>query len=266
MNRFHWVVSILFSCSVSTSAMAVNKVTLTLPAFSDNGQSYFHELLVESLKAQGVQLNIVTPSRHTPQKRAVHMLNKNQLSMYWLVKTPERNAKYHIIDVPLTEGMIGQRVLLIPKGAQARYDDISTLEEFRKLGFVAGLGANWYDIDVWNANKLPYHVKDGEWRQLYEMLSVDGGVNYFPRGMHEVVAEAEAQHQLDIEESLILKYDRSMVFYMSELSLEHQLLIERALNHAKDSGLMQRLIDKHWKNTLKIIKPEGRTIIDLTSP
>ncbi|MBD1556782.1 hypothetical protein HC752_07520 [Vibrio sp. S9_S30] len=246
--------------------MAVNKVTLTLPAFSDNGHAYFHELLVESLKAQGIELNIVTPSKHTPQKRIVHMLNKNQLSVYWLVKTPERNAKYHVIDVPLTEGMIGQRVLLIPKGAQARYDKITTLEELQKLGVVAGLGANWYDIDVWKANKLPYHVKDGEWRELYEMLNIEGGVNYFPRGMHEVVAEAKSQPQLSIEKNLILKYDRNMVFYMSELSLEHKLLIERALKHAKESGLIKRLIDKHWKDTLKTIKLEGRTIIELTSP
>ncbi|BDU37298.1 conserved hypothetical protein [Vibrio nigripulchritudo SFn27] len=266
MRLCHWLVGFSLCYGIAFNVFAINKVTLTLPAFKDNGHEFFHELLTESLKAQGIEVTIITPSRHTPQKRAVHMLNKNQISLYWLVKTNERDKKYALVDVPLTNGMIGQRILLIPEGAQHHYKNINTLLDLQKSGLVAGLGANWYDIDVWKASNLPYHVKDGEWRQLYEMLSETGGVNYFPRGMHEVLAEAEGQPQLEIEDRLILKYNRSMVFYLSESAIEYKLLIERALKQAKESGLMHQLIDKHWKKTINTIKPEDRTIIELISP
>jgi len=51
-------------------------------------------------------------------------------------------VKFIHVDVPLTNGLIGQRILLIPPSLQSRLDKVSNLNEFRQTRLVAGLGEN----------------------------------------------------------------------------------------------------------------------------
>jgi len=194
------------------------------------------------------------------------MLEKGQLSALWLLKTEGRDLLYYRVDVPLTNGLIGRRVLLIPRGAQRIYDPIRSLQDIRNRALVAGLGVGWFDVDVWKANGLDFYLKDGEWRHLYRMLSNDGGVNYFPRGVNEILNEAKRNLHLDIEKNLILEYERDFVFYLSAVDGYYAPLLERALRNAQSSGLMQRLIEKHWGDTFKHLHLDARTVIKLETP
>ncbi|CAM3690073.1 hypothetical protein [Vibrio aquimaris] len=139
--------------------------------------------------------------------------------------------------------MIGKRILLIPPERQNKFDTINNLEDLQQSIMVAGLGMNWYDIDVWKMNQLPVHVEDGEWRTLYSKISSDGEVNYFPRGMTEIVNEAEQNDHLAIEQRLMLVYDNDFNFYLSESADGYQMAIEKTLQRAKASGFMGTLIE-----------------------
>ncbi|MBW3694960.1 hypothetical protein EK599_04605 [Vibrio sp. T187] len=257
----------LFLCLFCTISYAdPHSITLKLPAVKDNIHLYYHELLQRSLALIGVELVIEIPTEHIPQKRMVKMVEKDQLSLIWLIQTDERDKKYGYIDVPLTNGLIGHRVLLIPKGSQRYYQSISDLSELQKSGLVGGLGMNWYDEKVWKANDLPVYIQDGEWRALYEMLSGSGEVNYFPRGVTEVVNEALFNPQLEIEKSLLLVYERDFRFYLSESATRYQPVLERALQHARKTGLIDEMVAKYWRNDFEELQIDSRTRIELRSP
>lgn len=250
----------------ATQAGAKQSITLTLASQLDNGHNFYHELIYEALTQQGYQVTINLPSKHIPQKRVVKMVESNQLSLTWLLQTPERDAKYLSIDVPLTNGLIGKRVLLIPPALQPKFDQITTLQALQKSGLVAGMGVDWFDVDVWLSNGLAVYKEDGEWRTLYSRLSVYGEVNYFPRGMNEVGAEAASNPHLAIEQALLLEYDRDFRFYLAPNMAQYRDDIERALKAAQTSGLIDQLIKKHWGEVFDQIKPEQRTVIKLQLP
>lgn len=238
-------------------------ITLTLPTQMDGTHLFYHELLKQSLADIGVKLVINTPFEHIPQKRLIKMVENNQLSLMWLVQSRERDAQYPFINAPVTKGLIGQRVLFIPKGAQAQYNQINSLEDLQRSGLVAGLGSSWFDTDVWQANHLAYYPQDGEWRALYDKLSRVGPVNYFPRGINEIMTEARLVPNLDIEQRLLIVYDRDFRFYLSESAERHQTLLQEALERADKSGLLQRLIDTYWLKDLKKLNLEKRVVIRL---
>lgn len=250
----------------STTLMAKQPITLTLPSQLDDGHRFYHELLYEALTQAGHEVRIEIPREHIPQKRVLKMVESDQLSLTWMLSTPYRDERYLSIDVPLTNGLIGKRVLLIPPELQARFDDIDSIEDLRSSKLVAGLGMSWFDVEVWNTNQLNVYLEDGEWRSLYKKLSVDGEVNYFPRGINEVAAEALLNQHLVIEQRLMLVYERDFKFYLSPAMLPHMNELDAALKTAQQNGLIDRLVEKHWGESFEQLNPTQRVVIKLDLP
>ncbi|WP_108649922.1 hypothetical protein [Dongshaea marina] len=262
--KYSIAISLLLSSSIALGAPA--KLTFKLPAIAEKHHLYYHELLTQALAKLDVALTIEIPYQKLSQKRIIKMVENNQLSLFWQFQTRERDKRLTPIPVSLTDGMMGQRIFLIPKGAQPSYSKINSLADLRVSGLVGGFGANWYDIKVWRYNRLPYYVKDGEWRALYKMLSIDRGINYFSRGFNEILTEASLHPDLEIEQHLLLIYNRRYQFYLSPQASQHQRLLERALLKAKQSGLMEQLIRKHWRQSFAQLKPEKRLKLYLKTP
>ncbi|MDC5821691.1 hypothetical protein OPW19_17905 [Vibrio europaeus] len=251
---------------IACQTFAQQSITLTLASQMDGGHHFYHELLFEALTRDGYDVKIMEPSEHIPQKRVIRMVESGQLSLTWLLATPERDSKYLAIDVPLTNGLIGKRVMLIPPALQSKLANINTLQDLKQANLVAGLGVNWFDVDVWKTNGLKVHEEDGEWRALYHKLKADGEVNYFPRGMNEIGAEVAQNNHLVIEQRLLLVYDRDFKFYLSPSMAEYQPAIQNALDKAKASGLIEQLVRKHWGESFQQIKPDQRVVIKLELP
>lgn len=262
--RIFWLSILLW---LSSSVLAAPKtITLVLPAQNDNGHAYYHELLTRALEAQGISLVIETPYSHLPQKRVVKMVENDQLSLTWLLESEERDKHFAHVDVPLTNGLIGQRVLLIPPSLQERFNKVASLDDMRKTQLVAGLGERWLDITVWRNSQLPFYIQSGEWRDLYKKLSVTGEVNYFPRGVTEIYQESLLNPYLAIEQHLLFQYRSDFVFYLSPQTAKYQGILEKALNNAKESGLMNSLIEKYWGESLTLLRLKQRQVIELKMP
>ncbi|WP_100752272.1 hypothetical protein [Vibrio salilacus] len=257
--------SILLSL-VAMHSFAKDSLTLTLASQLDNGHAFYHELLYQALTREGYLVKIIVPSEHIPQKRVVKMVKRDQLSLTWLIATPERDAEYPSINVALTNGLIGKRVLLIPPGLQSQFDQIDSLQTLRDSKLVAGLGINWFDVDVWNFNSLPVYQQDGEWRSLYWHLTEKGPVNYFPRGLNEIGLEAAQNPHLSIEKHLLLVYQRDFKFYLSPQMAKYKPVLEQALLRAQQDGLIDELVDKYWGESFKTLQPEQRIVINLAQP
>lgn len=240
-------------------------LTIRVPAYSDGVHAYFSDLLYMALEQDG-HLTAIEKVMDIPHLREREMLSSGDISVLWLFRSEERDKKYIPVPVGLTNGLMGQRILLIPPGSESDFKGVESLGDFRRLGKVGGFGMNWFDVGVWNTNHLPY-LEVAEWRLLYDMVASGmRGVDYFSRGFSEIVREARNHPKLAIEPHLMLVYERDFIFYVSPQTPGLAPIIEHALIKARDSGLMGRLIKKHWAESYDIIKPEKRTIIQLKVP
>ncbi len=245
-------------------------ITLHIPIVDDSPQLhiFYHELLETAMKEVGLTPKLITSK--LPQLRIKGYFDDGRISIYWMVESDERNKQYIPIEVGLTNGLIGKRILFIKKGEQHLYDGVKTLEDFRNLNLVGGMGKKWFDVKVWKANNLGYKEHPGNWKAIFKMVSSGRDYNYFSRGLNEIVEEAKQYSDLAIEKRLVLIYDRDFRFYLSKTGenagAKYKNVIEHALKKAKDSRLIERLVRKYWANDLKALNYDKRTKIHLRTP
>ncbi|MGL1860934.1 MAG: hypothetical protein OCC46_00255 [Pseudodesulfovibrio sp.] len=240
-------------------------LTIRMPTSSDGLHEYYYELLAMALEQDG-HIAAIEEVADMPHLREMSMLETGEVDVLWLVQSEARDKQYIPVPIKLTNGMAGQRILLIPPGNMDDYKDVETVGDLRRLGKVGGFGKEWFDVRVWEANFLPY-LEVAEWRLLYGMVAnTTREVDYFSRAFNEVVKEVENHPELIIEPHLMFVYNRDFIFYVSPKSPRLASFIECALIKARDTGLMGRLLKKHWARNYDIIKPGTRTIIKLKTP
>lgn len=263
LSLIHLVILLFLSCPSVWS----ETITLKLPRYKDNSHRYYHELLKESLKQIGVDVQISGSEFHLPQKRAVLMVKHGRLDAVWLVESGERNRIYHSAGVGLTDGLIGKRVLFIPKGAQKKFNLVTNLNDFKRLGLYGAFGISWYDVKIWKHNGLLVTTVDGDWQQIYAKVEARlEGYDYFSRGINEIILEAPNHPELEIEQNLLLIYDRDFQLYLGKSGAQHREIIRKALLKSKENGLMERLIRKHWSDVYSEMLPDKRQVIRLELP
>ncbi|OUS24257.1 hypothetical protein A9Q99_25325 [Gammaproteobacteria bacterium 45_16_T64] len=264
MKLLHTLTYLLLSYLVSAPS-AADEVQLSATTFSDGSHQYYHELLLRALEQNGHQLSFDNISDKS-QQWITASLRRGLLSIHWFLQTKERDELFIPIKVNLTNGLIGNRVLLIPKNSQPIYDNISNLAEFRELNLSSALGKNWYDAKVWKHNSLKY-LEIVKWRNIYSMLeSKNRGIDYFPRGVNEILPELREHPNLEIEKNLVFSYDRDFIFYLAKSKSHLQPIIEQSLLKARDSGLMNTLIEHYWYENLSQLNVKHRTPILLKTP
>lgn len=237
-------------------------------SFEDGHHQYYFDLLERSLEGIGFSLELQVNS-NVPQKRIEYILDTSDESYFHIfLRTDERDRRWHTVSQGLTNSLIGQRVLFIPAGMQRLYEDVKTLDDFRNLGLTGGFGAGWYDIEIWRNNDLDYFTKSGEWRSLYAMVaSRDRGVDYFSRGVVEILGEYPLVSGLDIEANLLLVYDRDFHFYLSGAAGEiYGSVIEEALHYARENGLIDELVREYWGESFRKLGIDERSVIKLETP
>lgn len=234
--------------SVATSGPGTSETNtpINIRLADHNEFDYLAELLERVLTAEGYAVNII-PVANIPTTRLERMLHEGRLSMMVLGKTPRRRARFLAVDVGMTDGMMSHRLFFIPKGQQLAYRDVETLDQLVATGKTAGMGKAWRDFTIWQKNDLPVFGLDGDWKRLYRMLaSGDRGIDYLPRGAHEIAKEWREHPDLEVEQHLVLVYDLDHILYVSPAEPELHETLRRLLPAAKASGLIANLIRKHY--------------------
>ncbi len=246
--------------------LSLKPLALSLSFRDDDNDAYFAELLTQALKNGGYQANIKQIEGLTHHRQTKY-LHEDKLSLVWRLRSAQRDRQLHLIGVSLTEGMIGQRVLLIPKGDQHKFDHITSLSQLIEARLVGGFGEGWFDSEVWQKNQLPYIEINGNTDKIYNMLaSKRRGFDYFSRGVNEVITEARAYPQLSIEQRLLLIYPMDIYFYLPKSAVKLQKVLTAVLHKAKAEGLINRLIKKHWGDLEQQLQLSQRKKVYLNLP
>ncbi len=265
MFRAIFSLAVMVTLFLVPAKSSADHLTIHMPAYSNGTHEYYHELLATALEQAGYIVDI-EKVENIPHLRELSMLENGEINVVWRIRSSARDNLYSPIPVNLTNGLIGQRILLVAQRDVDEYKDVRTRGDFRRLGKVGGFGKGWFDVNIWEANFLPY-LEVTDWRLLYDMVAEGSrGVDYFSRGFSEVVREVKNYPELVIEPHLMLVYNRDYIFYVSPKTPLLKPILKTALIKARESGLMDRLIKKHWARNYDRIKPENRTIIHLRTP
>lgn len=227
---------------------------------------YYRELLVAALQASGHQVAIRNRG-HYPQVWRTKMLSEGKIDIDLYIPTPDHDARWTRIDCDILNGLIGYRILLVPRSQKQAYSQIQTLEQFRESGKVAGLGKGWHDVEIWQANALPFKISPTSWSAIYKAVaSGQRGMDYFPRGFTEILAEARQHPDLAIEPHLMLVYDSAYCYYLSDKAAHYKPVIEQSLRDYMATRAYEELMQRHWAEDFKLLQPEKRRILRLRLP
>lgn len=204
-----------------------------------------------------------------PQQRAMTLLQNGRVDVFWMLPSQQHDREFVRIDVALTEGLIGQRVMLIRPQDQAKFNVIHTLQDLRESKLTAGLSASWTDAEIWRINGLKSKLYDWSWQEIFRDLHDESsGIDYFPRGINEIVSEIKFYPRLALEQSLVLIYDRDLSFYVSHHNKNNALtnLLKTAITKAHQSGLIKRLVTEFWGTALTDVNFAKRRQLLLSLP
>lgn len=276
-SQFVWIVqSLLFLLVVvqlfsPVRAQQISKdatppeLHITLPVRQVKLQKYISELLHVSLADLGYNLTL-TMTPNPLYKRESRLLNSGQITMIMRLATPQRDATFHKINVPLTQSLIGKRLLLIHQRTQSRFDAVQSLESFRDSKLVGVFAPGWYDTQIWQANQLPYIESASDHGTIVRMLTGGNrGFDYFSRGINEI-DDYPLSDGLIIEPNLVLSYPLDFHFYLHPQNKAHISILTRALERAQRNGLQTRLMRKHFGYLQQRHRLSERRIIHLALP
>ena len=239
---------------------------LRVPVRSSTESPYYRELLQQAIRQAGmsVELQMLT---ELPNRRADAMLEGGELDVYWYIGTQKRDKRFLRVDVPLTEGMIAQRVLLVPPMQQTRFAHINNLSDLQRSKVVAAMGEGWADAKIWQHNQLPVAEVPMPLAGLYRLVaSGQRKMDYLSRGAIEVDAEKDLRHGLLIEPRLLLSYPGDFYFYVTPRKPALRSKLEVALRQLEASGQRHKLFMFHYGEVLDKLALGKRTRIHLQLP
>lgn len=256
-----------FSAADQASA-AVAPLELRLSVVSDGRAAYFIRLLEESLKLirQPYHIQYV---KDLPARRMWWMLGQGEINLFYGMQSKEKDNSKQLVLVrnALTNGLIGQRVLLIRQADAPAFAQVRSVNDLKRTGLIAGFGAGWYDTKVAKAAGLPLYEHTAPWSTIYAMVAAGNRhVDYLPRGIIEVLEEARAHPELVVEPHLLLEYRADFVFYLDASVARYRPILERALKEAEATGLKARLIEEAFGADIKALKLNRRLRLPLPAP
>jgi hypothetical protein len=169
------------------------------------------------------------------------------------------------IGLPVLNGFMGYRILLIRKEDQARFSSIKTLEELQKLSM--GFGKGW-EGHVYKHNGFAV----AEPLNMTMLLKMLAGKRYFfvPLSVIEIddhyAIDGKPVDNLVPEQSLLIYMPLPVYFYVSP---EQPILADRitvGLKYLQENGQLDKIFKDHFGERLKRLRLSERTLIELSNP
>ena len=266
-GRFFNPTSFLFfiSCALSLSASAADRVIKYSNGTDGNG-IYSVSMLKLAMAHMDQPYRLEEVHSELTQPRQVEEVRSGNLDVMWAATSQELEGLLEPVRIPLYKGLLGHRVLLIRAGDQARFDQVKTLDDLRRIPL--GQGTAWADTKILEANGLKV-VKTAKTQGLFAML--DGSrFDGFPRGIFEPFAEVVGHPNLSltVEKRLMLVYKMPYYFLVGPNNKQLARDLEGALNRAIAEGSFEKvfLSSPNVKEAIEKGDMKNRVIFNLDNP
>jgi len=229
--------------------------------------TYFHLLLRLALeKTEGPFSIEFYPHELTSPRRALELKRNGVINIMWDGTNAQRERELLPIRISLVRDLNDYRVFMIRKEDEARFRNVHSLEELRRL--TAGAGVNWPSVDVLRHNGLPVETTVN-YSSLFPMLKAKR-FDYMPRGVHEAWAEEQVYGKdgLMVEPTIFLHYRVPFYFFVSKDNKAMAARVERGLKLAQADGSFDKLLNGYpaFQRALGEIAARKRKVFELELP
>jgi hypothetical protein len=239
----------------------------TMPAMTDIDR-YSIRMLSLALERVNAHYEIVPDpdgSQRT-QARYIEDVAAGRIDVMWAASDVSLEEQVLPVRIPLLKGLLGHRIFLIHKNAQAKFDAVKTLDDLKKLSL--GQGRRWADTEILESNQLKV-VKTEKYENLLYML--DGGrFDAFPRGVQEPWSEVDKIPGLElaVEKNLMLVYKMPFYLFVSPKNQKLARDIEAGLNAMIEDGSFdyEFLNDPSIKKVIELANLKERKVFYLDNP
>jgi len=263
-NRKLWLACLFGLVSLPVCAQ---ERTLKVNDSSDPNGPYAVKMIELALKHVDHKYKLIVGKEPYSQTKIMEEVSTGGLDLFWNSSNAEKESQYRPVRICLYKGLLGNRIFIINKDNQAKFDNVKTLDDLKRL--TIGQGKTWADTKILEANGLNV-VKANKYESLFYM--VEGGrFDAFSRGVHEPFGEL-ASHpnlpNLTVEKGLMLVY--RMPFYLF-VNKDNKTLaddLETGLNRAIADGSFDQTFfnDPSVKDVLAKANMKNRRAFYLDNP
>ncbi|MCW8107762.1 transporter substrate-binding domain-containing protein [Alteromonas ponticola] len=265
INKF---ISCIILCLLPITALSATW-SLTYPRPIEEGDlrdEYPLALLTLALEKTGVKYSLLPSERILLQGKALRQLKENrEINVMWSMTDTQREKDLLPIRIPIGKGLIGWRVFLISKTAQARFNDVATVQDLISLDPVQG--EDWPDTKILQANGFNVvTVKDH--KRAFTAVTTNRA-DFFPRSVIEVLQELKTPaiaKELAVEEKLAIHYPTAFYFFVNKGNTTLARLIETGLQLAIEDGSFDALFLSSYEETLRQLDLDSRRVFHLDNP
>lgn len=177
------------------------------------------------------------------QLRLITMLESgtDTFDIYFAGHSNERAEKLIQIPYPLTQGLLGLRVLVVKDAQQTPATEADLKQQWQ-----LGSGLNWFDTDI--LQRGGFNVVESDYDNLWRMLE-RGRFDAFARGVGEAFVELDIQaqqgRQFTIDPHWLIAYPADFFIYVNKDNPQLAAQIEAGLLNAQANGSLDALYQNH---------------------
>ena len=229
---------VLMATILIPGSNAAERKTVITNMKSNVQTDYMNGLLKLALAYSNKEYIYETTSEVYSRPRVVESVKSGTISVMWGGTSEEMERDFIPIRIDAYRGLMNHRLFFIRHNDQARFDQIHTLEDLKKIKF--GQGRTWQDASILESAGLQV-VKATKKPSLYYMLDGER-FDAFPRGANEVWTELSAfpDLKLTVEKNLVLIYPLPTYFFVTPKDPVLAKDIENGLEAAIKDGAFDR--------------------------
>ncbi len=262
------VLLLLFVEAISAGSLLNIKISKIKPR-----DQYKLKLINLFLTKSGTKFKIIPLNFYITKSREFEEMKKGSLvNVALFTSSISHESSLIPIRFPIYKGLIGYRIFIINKEKQKIFNKIKSVNALKKL--VCAQGLNWTDTNILIANG--FNVYRIRYQNILKMINLDHGIDFFPRGIHEIFFEMDINKKhypnLSIEKHFMLHYPLAMYLFVSPKAPKIASAIEKGFKIALSDGSLKKLQNGYIMGTysinkiLNLVKTEKRKIFELSNP
>ncbi|ACE83796.1 transporter substrate-binding domain-containing protein [Cellvibrio japonicus] len=230
---------------LTTPTQAATK-TVTTNMKSNVQTDYMNGLLRLALSYSDTQYTFASTNEVYSRPRVMESVKSGQISVMWGGTSEEMEREFIPVRIDAYRGLMNHRLFFIREGDQARFDQIQTLDDLRRIKF--GQGRSWQDAEILESAGLTV-IKATKKPSLYYMLDGER-FDAFPRGANEVFTELAAfpNLKLTVEKNLVLIYPLPTYFFVTP----HDPQLAKDIEFGLESAIKDGRFDQYFFNSPEV--------------
>ncbi len=186
----------------------------------------------------------IVPYPNSSQKRIIETLKSqpDKTNVFFTANSPERDSELLRVNIPLTRGLLGHRVLVIKKENLNKFEKLKSLKELQTLSIGSGLG--WAENEILRA--AGFRIAEATYKRLWPMLDA-GRFAAFHRGIQEYSIELDQrpEYELTTLPEVMITFPFDYFFFVSQKNRNLHDILEQGLLNAYNSGAFMENFKSH---------------------